>query len=206
MTCIRNNPKSAIRNPQSLGSATVEFVLAIPLLAMVIAGTFFLGWVMRNHQQMRVADRYAAWRSVDDAAPTAARIDADFFDGRGEDTSLSADAGPSGVLEAFVAAGRDESDAAGDLADNLVADGRVPRGSGMTVRSQFATNVEFWRKLASTPMDSRHVREGPDWLRGQVDVGGAMRELYFSDLEQAVDQTAGTSISQSLRNLYQNGW
>ncbi len=206
MTCTRINPQSAFRNPQSTGSATVEFVMAIPLLAIVIAGTFFFGWVMRNHLQMRVAGRYAAWQGVDAAAPSAARIDADFFAGRGEDTRLAADAGPEATLEEFIASARDESASAGDLAENLVASHRVPRASGMTVTSQFSTNVDFWRKLASSPMQARHVREGPAWLRGQVDVGGAMQELYFSELEQAVNDTAGASVGQSLQSLFQNGW
>jgi Flp pilus assembly protein TadG len=193
-------------NPQSKGSATVEFVLAIPLLALVIAGTFFFGWVMRNHQRLRVADRYAAWRNVDDTAPTGNEIDALFFDGRGEDAGLTADAGSTEILDAYTAAARSQSEDAGAVMENLIENGRVPRGSGMTVQSRFATNVEFWRKLAADPMDARHVREGRDWRRGQVDVGGAMRELYFDDLEQALNDVAGTGIGESLNNLYQHGW
>ncbi len=38
--------------------------MCIPLLALVIAGTFFFGQVMRNQQRLRVADRYVAWRLV----------------------------------------------------------------------------------------------------------------------------------------------
>ncbi|MBN1941807.1 MAG: pilus assembly protein [Phycisphaerae bacterium] len=193
-------------NLKSKGTATVEFVLAIPLLALVIAGTFFFGWVMRNHQRLRVADRYAAWRSVEDGLPSGNEIDAEFFAGRGEGTSLEDDSGPDGTLEDFIVSAREESDAAGDLAENFVTADRVPRGRGVTVKSRFATNVEFWRKMAADAMDSRHVREGPDWRHGQVNVGGAMRDLYFDDLEQAVDDIAGENISQALRNLYQNGW
>lgn len=49
------------------GSALIEFVFCIPLLALIILGTFFFGHVMRNQQRLRVADRYHAWRLVQNA-------------------------------------------------------------------------------------------------------------------------------------------
>lgn len=201
---MRHATEKATRN--SKGSATVEFVMAIPLLALVIAGILFFGWAMRNHQRLRAADRQAAWRSVEGAPPTGSEVDTDFFAGRGEETTVEIDAGPTEILEAFQSAARQESAAAGLLAEDLLGGFRVPRGRGATVRSRFATGVEFWRRLAPDAMDSRHVREGPDWQRGQTDIGGAMRERYFQDLEQNVDRVAGSNMSRSLRNLYQNGW
>ena len=38
--------------------------MCIPLLALIIAATFFFGMVMRNQQRLRVADRYVAWRNL----------------------------------------------------------------------------------------------------------------------------------------------
>jgi len=46
------------------GAALLEFVMCIPLLALIIAATFFFGMVMRNEQQLCVTDRYHAWRTV----------------------------------------------------------------------------------------------------------------------------------------------
>lgn len=210
MKIVRYNPHFAsnyeLRTTNSQGTATVEFVMAIPLLVLVIAGTFFLGWVMRNHQRLRVADRYAAWRNVHASTPSSEQVNEEFFDGRGIDIRLRSDAGDPRILETWVGTVQTDSEDAGDLVENLVFSFRVPRGSGMTVETKFDTNNAFWKKLADSPMDSRHVREGRDWVRGEVNVGEAMRDLYFGDLEQAVKQTAGTSISESLRNLYRYGW
>lgn len=197
-------PARAVR---SRGTATVEFVMAIPLLAMVMAGTFFFGWAMRNHQRMCVADRYAAWRSVYVAAPSAGALNAECFDGRGEGTSLTITAGPDGTLDAFVAVAGEQSPLAGELAEELVAEELVPWGAEACVESQFSTSVAFWRRLARGAMETRHVREGPDWVRGEVYVGAAIRELYLDDLDRALyGQAATTSIGQSLRRLYEQGW
>ncbi|MCD4825254.1 MAG: pilus assembly protein [Phycisphaerae bacterium] len=46
------------------GTALIEFVVCIPLLALIIAATFFFGMLMRNQQRLRVADRYVAWRNL----------------------------------------------------------------------------------------------------------------------------------------------
>ncbi|MBN1555307.1 MAG: pilus assembly protein [Phycisphaerae bacterium] len=206
MLILKNNPQSAIRNPQSTGTATVEFVMAIPLLALIIAGTFFFGWLMRNHLRLRAADRYAAWRSVEDTPPSGAEIDEEFFDGRAEGTHLEGDSGSDETLQAFIVAARNQSADADELAENLVARHHVPRARGQKIKTKFTTSVEFWQKMAPGMMDSRHVREGRDWVRGEVNLGGSLRELYFSDIEQSVEDVAGENISQSLQNLFQNGW
>lgn len=51
----------------------LEFVVTIPFLAMLIAGVFFLGWVVRSENKLLVAARYGAWRN---AANTRAGTDA----------------------------------------------------------------------------------------------------------------------------------
>lgn len=58
------------------GTAMVEFVMCIPLLALLIAGMFFLGWAMRNQQKVKISNRYAAWRDVHNAK---ARTDASSY-------------------------------------------------------------------------------------------------------------------------------
>jgi len=49
----------------------VEFVLCVPLLAMLIAGMFFFGWALRNQQKTKLAARYTAWRDVHNAGARA---------------------------------------------------------------------------------------------------------------------------------------
>jgi hypothetical protein len=42
----------------------LEFVFALPFLALLIAATFFFGTLMRNQQRLRVADHYWTWRQM----------------------------------------------------------------------------------------------------------------------------------------------
>ena len=61
--------------------------MSIPLMVVVIAAIFFFGWVMRNAQRVRIADRYTSWKSVYDhyVVPSEQQINEKFFAGRGYD-------------------------------------------------------------------------------------------------------------------------
>ena len=62
------------------GTAMIEFVLCIPLLALVIAAVFFFGMVMRNQQRLRAADRYVVWRTVHNGQANADASDQAYFE------------------------------------------------------------------------------------------------------------------------------
>ena len=45
----------------------LEFIVCLPLLILVIGGTYFFGMVMRDDQRLCASDRYHAWRIVHNA-------------------------------------------------------------------------------------------------------------------------------------------
>lgn len=51
------------RQSANRGTAMLEFTVVLPLLALLIAGIFFLGWVERSEQRLLTAARYGAWRN-----------------------------------------------------------------------------------------------------------------------------------------------
>jgi len=194
------------RNHRQRGTAILEFVLCVPLLALLIAATFFFGWAMRNQQRMRTADRFAAWRAVETSEPTAEQLNVLFFAGRGRDIRLFSDSGPLETLEAWAASADEHSDAGGRLVEELLDKELLPRGRSDTIRSRFATSVEYWRRLAVDPIESHHAREGQPWRRGQVNVGRAVGNLYLDNLDAKVDTVAGTDVGEAVQSLYLEGW
>jgi hypothetical protein len=115
------------------GTAMLEFIMVIPLLAVVIAGTFFFGQLMRNQQRLRIADRYEAWQPEGDSNPL-------LFDGRGENVSIRTGTGPTETLEDLYAQASGESPEADRLAEWLLltgSPGRFPRGWSRRVDAEF---------------------------------------------------------------------
>jgi hypothetical protein len=194
------------RRRRQRGTAILEFVLSVPLLALVIAAAFFFGWAMRNQQRMRTADRFAGWRAVEVAEPTPEEINTWFFAGRGQGIELSSGSGPDGTLEALADAAGDQSDPAQSLMRELLDKDCVPRGRSETVHSGFATSVDFWRRLAEGAMESSHVRDGRPWRRGEVDIGRAVRDLYLDELDVKTADVAGSDVGRALQSLYLQGW
>ena len=85
------------------GTAMLEFIMCIPLMAILIAAIFFFGWVMRNQQRVRIATRYASWKHVYDTSPSTQQLNEKFFDDRGYDVyrSIDIDAETEDVREKF---------------------------------------------------------------------------------------------------------
>ncbi len=46
------------------GTAVIESIFCVPLIAIILGLTFFFGWAMRNQQRVIISDRYAVWRLV----------------------------------------------------------------------------------------------------------------------------------------------
>jgi len=194
------------RRHRQRGTAILEFVLCIPLLALLIAATFFFGWAMRNQQRMRTADRFAGWRAVEASEPTAEQLNVMFFAGRGRDIRLFSDSGPLETLEAWAASADEHSDAGGRLVEELLDKELLPRGRSNTIRSRFDTSVAYWRRLADEPIESQHARDGQPWQHGQVSVGQAVGDLYLNELDIKVGTVAGTDIGTAVQSLYLQGW
>ncbi len=188
------------------GTALVEFVMSIPLLAFVIAVTFFFGWSMRNQQRVRIADRYAAWRGVYGQSSSPEDLNEMFFGGEGVRTTHTVDDGPGETLEEFVEAAESQSAQAGDLAEELVEERYVPGGRGDEVGSEFTASMDLWRRLASGAIKSYHTREGRSWRRTDCSLNYAILDLYLYDLDEKVNDITSTSVAEAMRSLYLQGW
>lgn len=198
----------------SRGTAMLETILVIPLLAVVIAGVFFFGMVMRNQQRLRAADRYTAWDGLQDGAT----LDGEFFGGRAADGSItiSTGGGQTATLEEFVDRAGSLSDEAGDLAERAMLsgqEGQFPHGRAMRVRAQFPQEVAALQRIQGELDDSDAgsgsamiSREGVAWQRNQASFGQSVLDLYLADFDDAVEQRVGPNIGGAMQRLYLNGW
>ena len=133
------------------GTAMLEFVMCIPLMAILIAAIFFFGWVMRNQQRVCIAARYTSWKYVYDTTPSTQQLNDKFFDDRGHDIyiDLDSDTATNQVRESFINEVTTSDADAGEYAQDLISR-NLPGGSYALLRSQFATNSPRWRKWAES--------------------------------------------------------
>lgn len=189
------------------GTAMLEFVMCIPLIGILIAGIFFFGWVMRNQQRVRIADRYASWKCVYDTTPSTQQLNEQFFDGRGYDiyTSFDSDLVTNDVRESLIDAVKERDTDAAVYAEDIV--GRnLPGGSYALLRSQFSANSARWRKWAeSGPIERSHVRDGRSWVRSETQMPDSIRDIYLEQLHDVVTPQ-GPSENDIIQTLYMSGW
>ena len=231
---------SRMKRHRSRGTAMVEFVMCIPLLALLISGMFFFGWAMRNQQKVKVSDRYAVWRAVHNANaeadassyaytlygepdqgaqrdqfiqdfidenvidPTTDILIAQFLGGRADNAQLNVGSGPAETQQQLVDAvsGSD----AERLADRTIA-GNFPGSVMAEVSSDFLTDMELWEYFARNGgMKSSHVRDGVQWRRWQTSTEDAVRDVFLTELDQAVRTVPDATLQENLRSLYERNW
>jgi hypothetical protein len=187
----------------------LEFIMCIPLMAILIAAIFFFGWVMRNQQRVRIADRYTSWKHVYDTTPSTQLLNEKFFDDRGYNVywSIDSDTVTKSVREKFIDKITDRDNEAGLYAEDIV--GRnLPGGSYVLLRSQFNTNSARWRKWAeSGAIERTHVRDGRSWIRGETQMPYSIRDMYLEQLNNfATNPALESSGGDMIESLYMNGW
>jgi len=183
------------------GTAMLEFVMCIPLMAILIAGIFFFGWVMRNQQRVRIADRYASWKCVYSTPPSSQQLNEQFFDNRGYDIYMDFDSDTitNNVRESFIEKITARDAEAGEYADDLLSR-NLPGGSYALLRSRFSTNNARWRQWAeSGAIERSHVRDGRPWIRGETQMPNSIRNIYLEELDDLVnDASSGGDMIQTL--------
>jgi hypothetical protein len=196
------------------GTAMLETILVIPLLAVVIAGVFFFGMVMRNQQRLRTANRYIAWEGLQDDS----MLDEEFFGGRSapESISIHAGSGQSETLNDLVDAADDLSDGAGDLAERALLsgqEGQFPHGWARRVGAQFPQEVAALQRIQGELDDSDKgstsamiSREGQPWQRNQASFARSVLDLYLSDFDDTVEDRVGPQVGGAMQQLYLRGW
>ncbi len=194
------------------GAALVEFAMAIPLLATVIALTFFFGYAMTNQQHVIASARHVAWDKVKGGAtPSSQELNTAFFDGKAGQSSVTLGTGPRDTLDALVRRAERRSLPAGELIAQCIGQ-PWPGGQSARVSADFPSSVPAWRKFTGA-IQSRHVREGVEWRRTPPGGGGQrasylvpIRDQFLSELDQVVWGIADAPLRDSLRRLYLQRW
>jgi len=223
------------RHRRGRGAAIIEFVMIVPLVALIIGLTFFFGWSMKNQQRLRVASRYAVWRAVHNrgaaadglaAPPNLVEVDFDrlnaaFLDvaaavGPDAGSRMYWDAGPEETILDLAAAAGTPDRPARRLAEDIAA-GHLPRGLSAVVLAEFPSSVGLWKNLGLTGlMESRHVREGVEWRRRQAayeygdPAGGrsVLEDEFLGSLggTLSIIPGGGDELGRAFRRLYLAGW
>lgn len=210
------------RDARATGSAVIEMVLVVPILGVFFALVFFFGWVMMHKQQVVVADRYAVWQRIDTGVwPSKDHVNATSFQNRAIDVNL--DHWPSGSPPAdnLVAQATDRSPQAGDFSTRLIGgdSGVFPSGRTADVKADFQAGrsfVQFLERQMNQPsgggaqyMGHHHSREGISWRRNEVNPWNTLRDVFYQDFDNALQQqqsTPAAQMAQMIRNLYLASW
>ena len=184
-----------------------ELAMCIPLIAFIIAMTFFFGFSMANQQHVRISDRYAAWRRVlTGTMASDEQLNEMFFADRAGEVQTDTDTGPVETLEDLVAEAGDVSEPAHLLAERCVLE-RWPRGRRVKVQADFPSSVGAWRRFTGA-IRSRHVRDGVQWRRGQASCDYVVCDEFLSPLDDVLAGVSapGDGLAEMMRQLYSNGW
>ena len=191
----------------------MEFALAIPMLALIIALTFFCGYALTNKQHITAASRYAVWSGAyGQAAPSDDQLNAMFLASKGDQIVTSQSGWASATLEELVTWVGCDDQSAGDFLDQCIGDGAAHSRSG-EVAAEFPSSIGAWQSFIG-PRRSAHFRDGGQWTRGELSYLEPVREQFLSDLDSAVldirqdqeDDSPMVSLTEALRDLYSQRW
>ena len=171
------------------GTALLEFVMSVPLFALIIMLIFFFGWSMTNQQHVKASSRYVTWRSVLTGSGTSnEELNRLFFQQQApedENYRTGGGGGPTDALEGLVAASASRGAAVGELADQLVMQ-RFPHGRSTRMAVRFETSIDAWRQFTGR-IYSDHTRDGVEWRHGQARLGGALTEQFLFELDETLN-------------------
>lgn len=213
------------------GAALIETALSIPIFALILVGTMFLGWAMMDQQQVKTATRYVPWRhansgwefdgidpntDANDAAwyddPYHPGLNEWFFHDKAVSVNVSRHVGDNDEVEELADRAGDESNYAGQFADRLLVNpypdrGVFPRAQGATVRAEFASDVDAFKKYTGS-IRSYHIRDGVEWRRSEAGCRYVTRKMFLDGLDQVLDSIPdpGTDMGEMMRRTYINGW
>jgi len=205
MTRYRRNRAVWLRRRR--GTALIEFAMAVPFIALVIAATFFFGWSMVNQQHLKVADRYTAWRYVRGAGnPSEGELNDTLLDGNAGTVSIARTRADERTVSDFIAQAGQESALAEVYAEHIVADG-APRSRAARVSADFPSELGYAAALEE-PMTARHGREGREWRRRQVDCERELTADFLYSLDDSLMSLSGpvSRLGRRLTEMYTRRW
>jgi hypothetical protein len=191
------------------GTALIEFVLAIPFLAVIISLTFFFGWSLANQQAIKVSDRYLAWSDIANntrVAPggvqSATDINATFMQAKGMNvqTSYGSSSASTDTLNDLVS---DAGQVAGPVAQYMVDNS--PQACSVTVGAEFPNQA--WKQFTGQ-ITGDFAREGVEWRHTQASCEPAIINQYLASMDRFfVNMPApANSMAGTFRTLYNGSW
>jgi len=184
-----------------------EFVLILPVLAILVGLTFFLSWAHTRKHEVLVADRYSAWRKVEAGSwPTHEDLNRIVFKDRATSLNLSGAGAVTETVDELVAGAGQYGPNPEELARELVIN-RFPTGRRALVVAEFDPNQALWERFAG-PIHHHHGREGLTWRRDEVNCWQTLRDLYYSLLDESLRRVPppGEKMAQMIRQLYLRRW
>ena len=191
------------------GAVLIELTLAIPILAGVIALTFFFGFAMVNQQHVIVAARYTAWAEVADSNNADRMDELDeqnvmFFNLQAGSTDFDSEDRHHDTLGGLVDEASLQSADAGMLI-SLCVPSPWPRGRWTNVSAEFPTDVAAFAAISGA-IERSHFRDGVQWRRGEVSYLRAIRDAFLTDLDTEISQIPDADLRDRLGRLYLQRW
>jgi len=195
---------------QSRGTALVEAVLAIPMLAGLLLLIWWAGWMMNHQMRVRAAANYEAWRGA--YGGDAESVEKIEFASKGTVRERQHVGGTGRTWETrneFVALAAGVSAQAAELADRGPRQ-MFPRGHWVTLSADFPTTVGLWNSMQRSlgDLQGRAGREGLTWRRSEASMRTPVVEMYLSELETLMEGVPepGDDMAKMVRELYRWGW
>ncbi len=192
------------------GTAIFEFVLVVPILAVVLGLTFFFGWVMMHKHQVLAANRYSAWQRVTTGVwPSEDRLNSVAFNNRATSVIFSSEAPVGATADELIFEAGNISPRTRVLAEELIVE-HYPPGLRAHVSADFNPQQALWQNVMEDMYDIhyRHGREGVTWRRDEVSCWLALRDLYYFELDESLGLISAPAapMAQMIRGLYLTGW
>jgi len=184
--------------------------MAIPLLAMILGLTWWVGWAMTNQQRVKASDRYTAWRTNYGGGVTNDSLNTDFFQLKANPNTMdiSHGSGANTTVTDYVNAAAQVSQGAAGLADRGPRQ-RYPQGHWVSVSAEFPTSIGLWNRYQGN-IKSSHSRDGVEWRYHQASLIVPVIDQYLPTIEAAMIgvHAPADGMAMMVQGLYNNsgGW
>ena len=183
-----------------------EFLLALPVLAFILALLLFLGWSLMRQQHVVAAARYAVWREMESGVNTidAPTVNTRLLGGAAQPVDMSGGSYPAEAI--FLWQDTAAQEQVGPLALAFF-DHNWPTGHQLRLDVHYQPPTNVGRQFGND-FAVRVARDGPPWIREQVQPWPVLTRQYYQDLD---DQLSGVPleaqpVAEVFRDLYRSDW
>lgn len=196
-----------------------ETLLVLPLYLFVLSMILFFGQAFVRRQQVQLTSHYSVWRAFHGNLPSEGYLESNVLNNASAEMGLSIEEPSAGHAEYWIDQVERLGREAGTLAREIIREAR-------STELHYEGN-SYWRRnglirawaayphsirgmqFLDTRYDSDESREGLEWARREASNEGKLRELYYQDLDDAlesIDTEEDDSLPRRIRNLYRYAW